>query len=87
MTTALEPDRRAGDRRGLSGAQERRAPDGGDAACPRLDGELSGLLLAQLRERRVAPAQDQAIGVVSGLPVSGEKEGHAGHMRIVAHVG
>jgi hypothetical protein len=48
---------------------------------------MSGLLLAQLRKRRVAPAQDQAVGVVSGLPVSGEEEGHAGHMTIVAHVG
>jgi hypothetical protein len=48
---------------------------------------MSGLLLAQLRERRVAPAQDQAVGVVSGLSVSGEEEAHTGHMRIVAHVG
>ena len=83
----LAPDRRAGDRRGLTGSQERRAPDGGDAACPRLDREMSGLPLAQLRERRVAPAQDQAVGVVSGLPVSGEEQGHTGHMRIVTHVG
>jgi hypothetical protein len=56
------------------------------AVTPRagLDAEPARLLLAERRQRRVATAEDETVGVVGGLPVSGEEQGQAGHMRIVS---
>ena len=72
----LDADRLGDDGRGLPGSEQWRAPDRGQRVGGDACREPCGLFPANRRQRRVVPAEDQAVRIVRGLAVPGEEHRH-----------